>query len=474
MDTVDQRRFAIAKLLARRSTARIPSRSTTPTTSASHAPWKDARGSGLRVFDKIRVDDPTGRLSDDATLAAGNEHFASRKFYKADEYYSDLRKAYPTSEHQFLAHFLGLKAKLNSYAGPAYGGTVLDEAEKLIKQMRRQFPQEAEREREYLDRAAAEIRYSQGRAAVVPGASTTTTGRSIGRRSTTTPASSRNSKTRRWPPRPMSASQPSPACPRFPPQKLEWLVNLFPESDEVKSLIDASQQINDQDGRSSPQSRTARSKRSRRPTRTRVRALNGPSRSSGDSRMQNSEFRIQNRAARATHLALSAFCILSSAFLLSGCAGYQIGQRSLYRPDIRTVYVPPVQSNSFRRYLGERLTEAVVKEIELKTPYKVVDSDAADSVLTVKLVSESKRVLTENFYDEPRDIETDFFVQLSWVDRRGDLIMNHNDLPAEPLLLNISQTANFVPEAGQSLNTAQQEAIQRLAEQVVGQMELAW
>jgi len=138
------------------------------------------------------------------------------------------------------------------------------------------------------------------------------------------------------------------------------------------------------------------------------------------------------------------------------------------------VHVPVIQSNSYRRYLGERLTEAVVKEIELKTPYKVVDSESADSVLSVKLVSESKRILAENFYDEPRDIETDFFVQLSWIDRRGDLIMSHNDVPAGPLLLNISQTANFVPEAGQSLTTAQQEAIQRLAEQIVGQMELVW
>jgi hypothetical protein len=187
------------------------------------------------------------------------------------------------------------------------------------------------------------------------------------------------------------------------------------------------------------------------------------------------------RAPRSLPIDLSPCLSLLPIFLfliflssLSGCAGYQIGQRSLYRPDIRTVYVPMVHSTTYRRYLGERLTEAIVKEIELKTPYKVVDSDAADSVLTVKLVSESKKILTENFYDEPRDIETDFFVQLSWVDRRGDLIMNHNDLPAEPLLLNIGQTASFVPEAGQSITTAQQEAIQRLAEQVVGQMELAW
>jgi hypothetical protein len=136
--------------------------------------------------------------------------------------------------------------------------------------------------------------------------------------------------------------------------------------------------------------------------------------------------------------------------------------------------VPIAQSESFRRYLGERVTEAVVKEIELRTPYKVVDSEAADSVLNVRLVSESKRVINNNRFSEPRDIETDFFIQTSWVDRRGDIIMSHEDIPAGPLLVNIGQQANFVPEGGHSLATAQQEAIDKLAQQIVGQMELAW
>jgi hypothetical protein len=122
-------------------------------------------------------------------------------------------------------------------------------------------------------------------------------------------------------------------------------------------------------------------------------------------------------------------------------------------PDIRTVHVPIVQSNSYRRHLGERLTEAIVKEIELHTPYKVVDADVADSVLTARLVSESKRVLAENMFDEPRDIETDFFVQVQWVDRRGDVIICHTDVPVDPLFLNVGQQANFVPEGGQSITT---------------------
>src|SRR5262245_42456645 len=158
LDAVDQRRFLIARYWLALNHER-PEPIFYYNWFNRARPWRDARGNGLRIFDKIRIDDPTGRLADDATLAAGNEHFAAGKFYKADEYYSDLRKAYPTSEHQFLAHFVGLKAKLNCYQGPEYAGTCLDEAEKLVKQIRRQFPQEAEREREYLDRAAAEVRY---------------------------------------------------------------------------------------------------------------------------------------------------------------------------------------------------------------------------------------------------------------------------------------------------------------------------
>jgi hypothetical protein len=180
---------------------------------------------------------------------------------------------------------------------------------------------------------------------------------------------------------------------------------------------------------------------------------------------------VPHSALRAPRSALVFLAIVS---FLPGCAGYQIGRRSLYRPDVRTVHVPMIQSDSFRRYLGERLTEAIVKEIELRTPYKVVDAGSADSVLSVRLVSDTKRILANNRFSEPRDIETDFFVQANWIDRRGDLIMSQDNLPAAPLLVNLGQQANFVPEGGQSLVTAQQEAIQKLAQQIVGQMELAW
>lgn len=160
--------------------------------------------------------------------------------------------------------------------------------------------------------------------------------------------------------------------------------------------------------------------------------------------------------------------------IAAGCASYQIGTGSLYRPDIRTVYVPMFESDSLRRNLGERLTEAVVKEIELKTPYKVVHRPDADSVLSARITSETKRVVAEERNDIPRNIETDLAVQVNWYDRRGEYLMQDSRFNFSPIDFSVAQSVDFTPEGGQSVATAHQEAIQRLAEQIVSQMESCW
>jgi outer membrane protein assembly factor BamD (BamD/ComL family) len=237
LDQIDKRRFAIAKFWLDWN-HQSPEPVFYVNWFDKSRPWRDMRGHALRIFDKIRIDDPTGRLSDDATLAAANEYFASGKFYKADEYYTDLRKAYPSSEHQFLAHFLGIKAKLNSYQGPAYGGTALDEAEKLIKQTRRQFPQEAEREREFLDRAAAEVRYRKAEQLMY-------LGQFYDRRREYRAAQHYYERVaREYPDTPLAEQAGQrmaqiAGLPPVPPRPLPWLVALFPESDKVKPLLKA-------------------------------------------------------------------------------------------------------------------------------------------------------------------------------------------------------------------------------------------
>jgi outer membrane protein assembly factor BamD (BamD/ComL family) len=210
MDVVDQRRFAIAKYWIDK-THESPEAFYYVNFFDNSRPGKDARGSGVRV-------------------------------YKADEYYTDLRKAYPTSEHQFLAHFLGLKAKLNNYDGPAYSGAPLDEGEKLIKQMRRQFPQESEREREYLDRAAAEIRFHKAERLSF-------LARYYDRRAEYRAAEHYYARVvNEFNDTPLAARAQERIgqiadLPPVPPQKAQWLVNLLPESDPVKPLLEATEEL---------------------------------------------------------------------------------------------------------------------------------------------------------------------------------------------------------------------------------------
>jgi hypothetical protein len=176
----------------------------------------------------------------------------------------------------------------------------------------------------------------------------------------------------------------------------------------------------------------------------------------------------------ATIAALTASLLLA-ALTTSGCAAYRFGNETLYAPDVQTVYVPMVESDSFRRDLGERLTEAVVKEIESKTPFKVVGTPDADSVLAARLVGERKHVTVENQNDDPRAIEVNLTAEVTWQNRRRQPICPPATIAVPPeLFLPIAQTAALLPEAGQSVASQQQVAIERLAQQIVSTMEEPW
>ncbi len=172
---------------------------------------------------------------------------------------------------------------------------------------------------------------------------------------------------------------------------------------------------------------------------------------------------------------LPAAAALAAAVLslAGGCAGYRFGTAGLYRQDVRTVHVPVFESLSYRRDLGLRLTEAVIKELHRRTPFRVSDSPHADTVLRGRILSQTKRVLVENPFDEPRELGVDMVVQVQWVHRDGT-VLGQRTLNVPAVLVDLHQQARFVPEAGQSLATAQQQAIVQLAAQIVDLMELPW
>ena len=70
---------------------------------------------------------------------------------------------------------------------------------------------------------------------------------------------------------------------------------------------------------------------------------------------------MQDRKLSPRTSYFSYVLVLSFLVTLTGCKAYQFGASTMYRFDIQTVHVAIFESNSYRRFLGQRLTEAVVK-----------------------------------------------------------------------------------------------------------------
>ena len=157
-----------------------------------------------------------------------------------------------------------------------------------------------------------------------------------------------------------------------------------------------------------------------------------------------------------------------------GCAGYHLGSQTLYAPEIRTVHVPIFASDSIRPELGQLLTEAVVKEIELKTPYKVVGRNRADTILDARIVRDLKRVQVETKQDEPRALDVDLRIEVRWTTSQGQLLRPELALPVDDTLSRIEPSVLLVPEVGQSVASSQLQLAQRAAEQIVAMMQVPW
>lgn len=211
-----------------------------------------------------------------------------------------------------------------------------------------------------------------------------------------------------------------------------------------------------------------------------------------------------NDRKRAASILLT-LCVAGSALLLPACEsggnfrllGYSTTPN--YDCNIRTVYVPIFQNKTFRRGLEFDLTRAVVREIEAKTPYKVVSScEGADTELTGTIISVTKQVVNINPSNEVREAETALNVEVVWRDLRsgqilskptrlmGDVGVNPGLTPnftlpdaPEPKPANdppvlVQSVDRFIPELGQSITTAFKGNVDRLAIQIVSMMETPW
>ncbi len=166
--------------------------------------------------------------------------------------------------------------------------------------------------------------------------------------------------------------------------------------------------------------------------------------------------------------------------LLAGCAspwlpgGYKLGPQSLYRHDVQTVHVPIAVSEVPGTNIAERLTEAVAKEIENRTPFKVVGPSDADSVLHLRLTLLDKHLVVPSPTDEARMLRHQIGVEATWINRITGQSVMMDEMPVDQAVALSRAWRDFAPEAGQSRVTTEQVVLNRLAQQIVNQMECDW
>lgn len=160
------------------------------------------------------------------------------------------------------------------------------------------------------------------------------------------------------------------------------------------------------------------------------------------------------------------FCALAAlGFVgLSGC-GYKAG--GPFRTDVNTIYVDMFESREFRRDLEFMLTEAVKKRIGMSTPYRLADKSKADTILTGAVLEERQAALAPDFRSrQPLEKQMTMVVKVQWKDlRTGKILMD------QPLAL---QSVDYLFAAGETEKFAQQRAMDRLAERIVGKMYDEW
>ncbi len=140
----------------------------------------------------------------------------------------------------------------------------------------------------------------------------------------------------------------------------------------------------------------------------------------------------------------------------------------LHPTDIETVCVQMFQSESFRREVEFELTSAVCRQIELRTPYKVVaDAQRADTVLYGVITSISEKTLIHQ-RDLDRPLENQYLVnvKVTWKDlRTGRLILDNQKLES---------AGQYYPLLAESTTAATRSAVDDLAVRIVEGMEAPW
>ena len=165
------------------------------------------------------------------------------------------------------------------------------------------------------------------------------------------------------------------------------------------------------------------------------------------------------------HVAL----LLAVGGLLGGCgfSGYRFADT--FDDQVRSIAVPIFKNRSFYRDTEFGLTEALIKEIEARTPWKVAGAEAADTLLTGTIIHVDQRALSRRIGTGlTQEAQVVVVARIEWKDVRTGKILRQMD--------QVRGTGEYVPTSpvGEPFEIARQTAIAELSRDIVSQLRDGW
>ena len=135
--------------------------------------------------------------------------------------------------------------------------------------------------------------------------------------------------------------------------------------------------------------------------------------------------------------------------------------------DVQTVAVPVFVNRTFRRGLESDLTTSVIQQLEEHSPYKVVPTGRADTVLEGVITDADLTTLSTDVYSGlPQEQSYNIVVSFLWKNLRTGQVYAQRR--------NFDQHTSFFPTLGESVELGSKDAVQRLAVGIVQEMQADW
>ena len=179
------------------------------------------------------------------------------------------------------------------------------------------------------------------------------------------------------------------------------------------------------------------------------------------------------RARRTTvALGLVIGLLAAAGLVTAGCASDPTlgwSTTSTYSDAVSSVAVPIARNDSFHRGVEFDLTEALIKAIESRTPYKVTETARADSILSVRIRRvDLDQISTSRLSGLGEEVLVGVSIDFEWRELdTGRRLLEREDFQGHGLFLPSRPTS-------ERIDIGRRAVVESLAKDVVDEMRSSW